>query len=173
MIEQKVHTNLPHIDITGHYQFVTFRTYESIDDYLKKFDLKFDEAPKRQYRIDRYLDTSPKGAYLNGEILEITKDFLIQKNGEVYELVSFCVMPNHVHILFKQKDELARTMRILKGGSARLINQKLGRTGKFWENDYYDKAIRNQHHFQITYEYIRNNPLKAGLDLERFYSVFE
>jgi len=35
---QKIYKKLPHIDTFNHYQFVTFRTYDSLDDYLKKID---------------------------------------------------------------------------------------------------------------------------------------
>ncbi len=30
------HKHLPHLDIKNHYQFITFRTYASVDAYLKK-----------------------------------------------------------------------------------------------------------------------------------------
>ena len=33
---EKHHSHLPHIDIEGHYQFITFRTQDSSDQYLKK-----------------------------------------------------------------------------------------------------------------------------------------
>ena len=33
----KKHNNLPHIDLLGYYQFVTFRTFDSVDDFLKRY----------------------------------------------------------------------------------------------------------------------------------------
>jgi REP element-mobilizing transposase RayT len=39
----------------------------------------------------------------------------------------------------------------------------LGRTGKFWEREPFDRYIRNQRHFQNTVAYIEGNPVKAGL----------
>ncbi|MEA1955084.1 MAG: transposase [Campylobacterota bacterium] len=92
-----------------------------------------------------------------------------------YNLIAFCIMPNHIHILFKQNENISNIMQKLKGGSSLIINRLLNKSGKFWENNYYDKAIRDEKHFITTYEYIKNNPIKAGLnDYEnRFYGIYE
>ena len=169
------HLNLPHIDVKGHYQFVTFRTHDSIDDFLKRLSAENLSANIRQYKIDEYLDISQKGCYLHNEILQFLKDFFIQKDKELYELIAFSVMPNHIHILFKQKIELAKIMQVLKGSSAFQINKMLGRKGKFWEDSYYDKLIRDENHFSTTYEYIKYNAIKAELNdaKDRFYGIYD
>jgi len=84
-------------------------------------------------------------------------------------------MPNHVHILFKEKRELSACMRILKGGSSYKINRLLNKKGNFWTKEYYDKFIRDEKHFEIVYNYIKNNPIKANLHdaRERFYGIYE
>ncbi len=65
-------------------------------------------------------------------------------------------------------------MKTLKGVSASKINKILNKNGKFWATGYYDKAIRDEKHFEITYNYIQNNPLKAGLKDQdkRFYHIY-
>jgi hypothetical protein len=40
--------------------------------------------------------------------------------------------------------------------------EQFGKSGKFWADDYYDKAIRDEKHFRVVYTYIQNNPLKIG-----------
>jgi len=165
--------NLPHIDMIGYYQFVTFRTFDSIDDFLKRLSQEDIKSNKKQYKIDSYLDNSSNGCHLNGDILDYLKSFFLEKDKDIYELIAFCIMPNHIHILFKQNMALDKTMKILKGSSSNAINKLLEKRGKFWENGYYDKAIRDKKHFITTYEYIKNNPLKVGLDMSRFYGAYE
>lgn len=165
--------NLPHIDMIGYYQFVTFRTYDSIDDFLKRLSNEDISTNKKQYKIDNYLDNSFNGCYLNDNIVGYLKDFFINKHKDIYKLIAFCIMPNHIHLLFKQNIELDKIMKTLKGSSSNAINKLLGKKGKFWESGYYDKAIRDEKHFMITYEYIKNNPIKAGLDKDRFYGIYE
>jgi REP element-mobilizing transposase RayT len=166
---------LPHIDLAGYYQFVTFRTHDSLDDYITRVRAQEIESKKQEYIIDRYLDNSSKGAYLNGEVLTYLKGFLHSLDGDLYELVAFVVMPNHVHILFRQTDALNTTMQKIKGTSAFAINKMLDRKGKFWEKNYYDKIIRDASQFGIVYDYIKYNALKANLDdwEERFFGIYD
>jgi len=167
--------NLPHISQYGYYQFVTFRTHDSVDAYLHKILDSPIENEKKQYMVDRYLDGSPKGAYLTGKILNNTKRYILAQDNKLFELVSFSLMPNHIHLLFKETTPLAEAMRRLKGGLAFVINRELHRTGKLWANNYYDKMIRDKRHFEVVYRYIKNNALKANLKdaQERFYTCYQ
>jgi len=155
--------HLPHIDLAGHYQFVTFRTYDSLDEFIRKWDFSPAISNKeKQQKIDDYLDASPNGAYLQGEVLEWLFEFLVSQDKKLYKLVAFAIMNNHVHILFKPLQSLSKIMQRIKGVSAKKINELLGKSGRFWADDYYDKAIRDERHFWVVYEYIKNNPLKIG-----------
>jgi len=166
--------NLPHVDLIGYYQFLTFRTHDSIDDFLTRLSAENISASLKQYKADEYLDNSLKGAYLNGDVLSYIKKFLLEKDHDIYELVAFTVMPNHLHILFKQKIEISKTVQRLKGVSSFEINKLLHRKGTFWEKSYFDKAIRDEAHFNTVYNYIKNNAVKASLNdaEERFYGIY-
>ncbi len=169
------HSNLPHISLQGYYQFVTFRTKESIDEYLVKLQNSDDENRIKQQKIDHYLDNSKNGAYLYADVLEKLKEYIHSKDKDIFDLVAFSIMPNHVHILFKEIKELKECMRIIKGGSSFMINKLLNKNGNFWAKDYYDKLIRDEKHFEIAYNYIKNNAIKTNLKdaKERFYGIYE
>lgn len=180
----KRHSHLPHIDSTEYYQFVTFRTHDSVDEFIQKYDLDSTLSNKeKQLKIDDYLDTSLNGAYLQNEVLDYLYTFLLAQDKKLYELVTFAIMSNHVHILLKPLESLSRVVKKVKGSSAKRINELMGKNGRFWSDDYYDKAIRDEKHFWVVYEYIKNNPLKLGngekggvrdvAPLSRFYGVFE
>ncbi len=67
-------------------------------------------------------------------------------------------------------------MQKIKGISAHKINKLLAKSGKFWDNSYYDKAIRDKAHFNLVYNYIKNNPVKLNGKIksrERFFGVYE
>ena len=168
--------HLPHIDLIGHYQFITFRTYDSTDTFLKKLALQNKPNNKIQLDVDNYLDSSQNGAYLKGKVLNSLSDFFKSKDKTLYELIAFSIMPNHVHLLIKPLKKLASVMHTIKGSSAKLTNEIMGISGKFWANDYYDRAIRNEKNFEIIYEYIKNNPVKLGeaeASLPRFYGIYD
>jgi hypothetical protein len=55
-------------------------------------------------------------------------------------------------------------MHSLKRFTAREANRILGRTGQpFWQDESYDRLIRNEKEFERTLRYIETNPVKAGL----------
>jgi len=166
--------HLPHIDIEGYYQFVTFRTNDSSDGFLKKLAKQSTANNKKQLAADNYLDKSKQGAYLNNSILIFLSEFIKDQDGILYELIAFSIMPNHVHLLFRPLEQLAVVMQKLKGFSAKKINEILGEKGRFWASDYYDKAIRDEKHFKLVYDYIKNNPLKLDeVNSSRFYGIYE
>ena len=157
------HIKLPHINLIQYYQFITFRTYDSIDNYVHKLQESDIDTKLKQYKIDKYLDTSKNGAYFYGKQIDIMKNILFEKNNIDYQLETFCIMPNHIHILLKQLTDLKTIMQHIKGKSSIKLNKILNKKGKFWLDGYFDKAIRNERHYTTTYEYILNNPIKANL----------
>ncbi len=170
-----LYKKLPHISNDGSYQFVTFRTEDSVDDYLKRMiDLPM-QNQKKQYEMDKYLDSSKNGRYLNDTILELCKAYIIKQDKKLFDVVCFSIMPNHIHILFKETIIISEAIGKLKGALAFEINKALGKKGQFWAKDFYDKSIRDKNHFDVVYRYIENNAMKAGLEDSdrRFYSVYD
>jgi REP element-mobilizing transposase RayT len=154
------------------YNFITFRTHDSIDEYVRKLNSQNLSTKIKQYNIDNYLDNSTNGAYLNGEIVDIIKDLLFKFDKEYYELIAFAIMPNHIHIVILPKEKLSVIMKMLKGNSSIQINKILNKKGVFWAREYYDKVIRDEKQFYNTIEYVLNNPFKANLEdsKNRIYS---
>ncbi|MBS0540349.1 MAG: transposase, partial [Proteobacteria bacterium] len=99
------------------------------------------------------------------DVAEVVEDAFLTFDGERYRLLAWTVMPNHVHVLFSPLPSfsLGTIVGSWKRYTARKSNELLGRTGIFWQADYWDRFIRNDEHFAATVGYIDNNPVKAGL----------
>lgn len=166
---------LPHVDLIGYYQFITFRTQDSLTPYLQKIYARDIHNSQKQLLIDEYLDSSTDGAYLVDEKIEICKNVFLEKERVYYEIICFAIMPNHIHILLKQIEPLLKIIKYLKAKSTIELNKSMDRKSQFWAKDYYDRAIRNEAHFKTVYNYILNNPYKANLkDInKRVYSIYE
>jgi putative DNA methylase len=82
-----------------------------------------------------------------------------------YYLHAWVVMPNHVHVLFTPcpGNCLSHIVHSWKSYTAKQANRILGRKGQFWEEDYFDRFIRDETHFAAVVAYIEENPVKAGL----------
>jgi len=154
---------LPHIQIENMYNFITFRTFKSIDEYVKRVSLSNINTKIKQYKIDNYLDNSSKGCYFYNKQIDILKDILFEYDNVDYKLISFAIMPNHIHLLIQPYSKLSKIMQKIKGKSAKILNESLNIKGKFWAREYYDKIIRDEKQFFLTIEYILNNPIKADL----------
>ncbi len=79
-------------------------------------------------------------------------------------------MPNHVHVLFtlEGSSNLSFIIQSWKGCTALQANRLLGRTGRFWQPEYFDRLIKTTRQFEFYLRYILNNPVKAGLCVEVF-----
>ena len=155
---------LPHIQVENMLHFITFRTYKSVDAYVKKISSLELDTKIKQYRLDTYLDNSSNGAYFFSEEIRLMREILFEFDRELYELFSFAIMPNHVHIVLKPLCDLAEIMQKIKGKSARVLNERLGLQGTFWAKEYYDKVLRDEKQIRTTVEYVMNNPIKVGLE---------
>ena len=60
--------------------------------------------------------------------------------------------------------ELSGILHSWKSYTSTKANKLLGRTGDFWQSEYYDHIIRNEEDFYNQLNYILSNPEKAGLE---------
>jgi len=102
-------------------------------------------------------------------VAQIIQDKLLDRQSVLYYLYAYTIMPNHVHILLRPlsvNDKpvgLSNIIKDFKGCTAHSINTALNRQGRLWFPEYFDHWIRTQQELINVIEYIRNNPVKAGL----------
>ncbi len=164
---------LPHFDGGENLQFITLHLGDAVPQKVIdcwKLELKHEvkeEAKKILFwRIEKYVDQGIGACYLRRkEIAELVQNALLHFDKERYKLVSWVIMPNHVHLLLRPSENIALEdiMHSIKSYTALKINRLLNRTGKFWQEDYFDRYIRNYEHFEKTISYIELNPVKAKL----------
>jgi REP element-mobilizing transposase RayT len=99
------------------------------------------------------------------ELARIVGEALLHFNGDRYDLDSFVVMPNHVHVLvqFRPLTSLADQTESWLRYTARKINKRLGRQGAFWQSEPFDHLVRSDDQFEYLQRYIAENPQKANL----------
>jgi putative DNA methylase len=117
-------------------------------------------------RIQNFLDSGYGSCFLKDDRLaEIVENALLHFDGQRYSLHSWCVMPNHVHTLFTPATEfqMSEIVHSWKSFTAHECNKLLGRSGRFWAREPFDRYIRNEQHFYNAISYIEDNPVKAGL----------
>jgi len=194
---------LPHIQPVGAAFFVTFSLYgcvpkTKLQELKEKYTAEIVKANQITERHQRNLEVfNIRKRYLseydqmlhsivNGpdflkddNLKNLIRDEFFKYDGELYELLSFCIMSNHVHILIDtsiqmseiiDKEDLEmkyvsldRIMKKIKGPTAMSCNKALNRTGQFWERESFDIYVRNDKMMDNVISYILQNPVKAGL----------
>jgi putative transposase len=195
---------LPHIQPVGAAFFVTFRLFGSVpksdiltlkEKYEKKINeikiQKFDAHQqnlkifnlRKQYLVeyDALLHKINSGPMhlSDSNLREILQQQLHRFDNELYSLICYCIMSNHVHILIDTSIQLSEIsddyqidmnykqldviMKKIKGPSAWYSNKYLNKHGQFWERESFDIYIRNEKMLQNVISYILENPVKARM----------
>jgi REP element-mobilizing transposase RayT len=210
---------LPHWYVPGASFFVTFRLADSLprvvlESLATKRELLLRQRPPsgmseqanrdRIHKLlfaeyDRHLDQGSDVAWLKQpEVAEVVRNSLYHFHGERYHLMSYCIMPNHVHVLFAPKttgatasetefptlgeradrhSPLASILHSWKSFTAHEINKVLGRSGTLWQPESYDHWARDEDELERIVDYIAANPTKANLAARptdfRFSSAYD
>ncbi|GAA3986501.1 REP-associated tyrosine transposase [Hymenobacter antarcticus] len=184
---------LPHRLPAGYVFFITFRLAGSLPreviEHLREEKLLLEHEaavcraaghPDAQYtrqkrwfgRFDQCLDEARYGpAFLcqpeSAAILQPALKFYHDRSE--YDLLAYCLMPNHVHIVVALPESgrpLARILQGLKRYTALEINRQRSETGQVWQRESYDHRVRNDQELRNIIAYTLNNPVKAGLVAE-------
>jgi REP element-mobilizing transposase RayT len=118
-------------------------------------------------KVDAYLDAGYGDRWLaQSPIAQLVQNALRHFEGERYELLAWCLMPNHVHCVFTPLGDykLDSILHSWKSYTALQANRLLNRAGKpFWQKESYDHLIRDEEDLLHCVTYTEANPVKAGL----------
>jgi REP element-mobilizing transposase RayT len=166
--------NLPHLYFNDGIYFITSRLINSIPmeklEQLKNETKNIsDEKQKRLFeKYDALMNSDEYGEkYLkNPKCAEIVKDTLHYPDGKEYKLICYCIMPNHFHMVFEllqNNKGISKIMQSIKRISARDCNTILSRSGAFWQDESFDRWVRNEKELYFVIRYVLLNPVTAGL----------
>jgi REP element-mobilizing transposase RayT len=190
---------LPHWQQGDVFYFVTYRLADALpaskvaewqeekECWLRYHPEPWDAKTEAEYhrrfssRIDDWLDAGHGSCLLRDLALaRVVANAFHHFDGQRYDLDSFVVMLNHVHILFRLRsgEVLEKVIHSWKSFTAKAINraQERGRLarirpdragsprslGQVWQEEYWDRMIRNERHLIAVRAYIARNP-KSGI----------
>jgi REP element-mobilizing transposase RayT len=181
---EKWRHRLPHWEVIGQPHFITLRCANSLPaaargkiaelhDSLRKVGSKSPQFTllQRQYFLtcEKFLDGAEGfRPFADGRVCQVVLDAWTEwPVGFGWRVAHFVVMPNHLHWLMEpcrpQPQSLRKVLCHFKGATARSANALLGRTGAFWQADWFDRWMRSKAETARVVEYIRNNPVKSRL----------
>lgn len=101
----------------------------------------------------------------DSRVAKIVAESIQHFEGTRYRLLAWCVMPNHVHVVFSPLggNHLDGILHSWKSFSALRANRLLGIRGAFWQREYFDHLIRSEESLLKIIDYVKGNPRRAGL----------
>ena len=101
---------------------------------------------------------------MNLILIIILKESLKYYEEYNYELICYCLMTNHIHLLVcanekETEDLIKRTHSIY----SRYFNKKYNYVGHLWQDKYFSELIENDAQMLETSRYIHLNPVKAKM----------
>ena len=175
--------HLPHFRRAGSVYAVTFRLADSlpraklaeIEAAVKALSPSH-RAVERRTRLEAALDAGAGSCLLRDpRAAAIVGQAVRHFAGDRYRLAAWCVMPNHVHAVVNPLggNDLAPITHSIKSFTANRINRAFGRSGRVWQDESYDRLIRDAEELRRQVDYVRRNPAKAGLRGWRWVEVDE
>ncbi|MDQ6655210.1 MAG: carbamoyl-phosphate synthase large subunit, partial [Verrucomicrobiota bacterium] len=181
--------NLPHWEQSGATYFVTFRLADSVPAALRaqwREDLQnwlphhpkpWDAATAYEYHQrfvemrENWLDQGHGSCLLaESSATQMVAAALRHFDGERYLLDSFVVMPNHVHVLFQPLagHSPSEVLHSWTSFTSRKLGALRGEGGAVWQDESFDRIVRDWEELQEYRAYIERNPAKAKLPTGAF-----
>lgn len=94
--------------------------------------------------------------------LPFVEIFSVDKGEQIVDIGAYCLMPNHFHLLVRERVEkgISVFMEKLSTAYSMYFNKKYNRTGRLSEGPFKAKHIDNEAYFNWLFSYIHLNPIK-------------
>lgn len=182
--------NLPHWRQNGATYFVTFNLADALPG-SKKAELKSmrrewehrnppprdEEAWTRFGRtvfqaVEKWMDAGYGKCWFRmaAYAAELHRSIL-HFHAEHYEIGCFVIMPNHCHVVIRPLEafELESEIGSMKSVTASFLKKRETFDGSLWQQESYDRIIRDEEHLYRVVQYIGSNPRRAGIQEQEWH----
>jgi putative transposase len=183
------HRHLPHRRQDGATYFVTFR----LDDALPRCKIDELRALRRDWearhppprsdqdwesyarqatvKAERWLDEGHGASYFaEPRFAEVLLEAILFFQDRRYFVSCFTIMPNHCHLVIRPfpSHTVETILQVCKGYTASRVNRLLERKGTLWQEESYDRIVRDEEHLRKVVQYIGRNPKSAGISQKQW-----
>ncbi|MEO0263124.1 MAG: transposase [candidate division WOR-3 bacterium] len=134
-----------------------YRIFRNRKDYERMKELlKYYQVKKPPFKYSLYLEIKDKEKIGRENFLE---------NEKLVEIIAYCLMPTHIHLLLKQVAEngISIYMGRILNSYAKYFNTKYKRKGPLWESRFKSIEVETKEELYHLTRYIHLNPVTAYL----------
>ena len=181
--------HLPHWRQDGATYAVTFRQADSIPQEqlqaLKRWRVVWERqhpeprtetewkhfAKEITNKTEKWMDEGYGSCvFRDSRFSRMMSDSLLHFQDQRHFTSCFVVMPNYIHAVVQpiNDNELEDCLQRTKQYVSLHVNKTLGREGALWEEESYDRIVRDEEHLWNELQYIAKNPKTAGLPVNQW-----
>lgn len=96
---------------------------------------------------------------------DVTRSVLVtslkEKRKTLVDILAFCLIPNHIHLLVRQLKDggISKFMRKIGAGYGGYYNKRYQRKGRLFDGRYRVVHIRTDNQLKIVFVYVHTNPI--------------
>lgn len=119
----------------------------------------------KRFMLLLYLCNNSKAVHMSNLLYQgpsLIELFNVKREGTLVDIGAFCPMPNHFHLLLREKVEggISRFMKKLLTSYSMYFNTRNERKGSLFEGRFKAKHIDTDAYLNWVFSYIHTNPIK-------------
>jgi putative transposase len=149
--------------MSRHFTFSINEYYHSFSRGTEKRNIFIDKKDYERFIALLFICNSVKVIHLSDyPKIKFNEVFNIKRDNSLVEIGSYCLMPNHFHLLLREKQEngISLFMQKLITGYTMYFNKKNNRTGSLFESRFKAEYLNNDKYLKYIFSYIHLNPVK-------------
>ena len=132
---------------------------------IEKRDIFLDKADYLRFIVLLYISNNTDVVHISNHINQgrsLMKMLDIDKKDSLVDIGVYCLMPNHFHILLKEKTEngISKFMKKLSTGYSMYFNKRYERTGSLFQGIFKSVHMDSDEYLKYLFAYIHLNPVK-------------
>ncbi len=137
-------------------KFIIFNNIEDYDRFCSL--IKFCRFSDFDYKLSGYLD-------LTAENQNRIFNEIISGNDSIVQIVAYCLMPTHIHLLIKQNQDggISKFMSRISNSYSKYFNTKYKRNGPLWSGRFKSVLVDSEEQLLHLTRYFHLNPTSAEL----------
>lgn len=136
-----------------------FRIFNNIDELMRMRDIiRYYQKEKPSIKFSKFIK-------LSKERQNNIKQESFVKKEEIVQILAYCIMPTHIHLVLKQLKDNGISIFIsnILNSYSRYFNIKHKRKGPLWEGRFKSLLVADDEYLLHLTRYIHLNPVTAGL----------
>lgn len=146
--------------MTRKFRFSVYEYYHIYNRGTDKRVIFMDEEDNQRFLCLMFLCNSTKNIVFRD--IPIGEAYVFERGDTLVDIGAYCLMPNHFHIMAREKIErgISTFMQKLLTAYSMYFNKKYQRSGSLFEGPFRAAYVNNDEYLKYLFAYIHLNPIK-------------